>query len=101
MDVYIDRIAKQSEEDKRTLAEMQETMPPCPICGEKAFIKHFIVDGFDMGYMAGCPVFRLDDGIHGITESFDKEAPRVEGYSAKGVYDGWIAYCKRKAEGIG
>ena len=90
------RIAEQSDEEKMSIAEMKKTMPPCPICGKKAYIDHAIVDGFDFGWDAGCPSFCLDDGVHGITESYDPEAPHITGYSAKQVYDGWIKYCERK-----
>ena len=84
-----------SEEEKITLAEARKNMPPCPICGRKAFISHDIVDGFDMGFMAGCPAFCLDDGIHGISDMDDPKAPRVDGYSAKDVFDKWVGYCER------
>ena len=85
-----------SEEEKLTLAEMRKQMPPCPICGKKAYLAHDVVDGFDFGYSAGCPVFCLDDGIHGISESFDPDAPRVDGYSAESVCRQWKAYCEKK-----
>lgn len=45
----------------------------CPICGRKAWVTHELVDGFDFGWDAGCPVFKLDDGIHGITDETPKE----------------------------
>lgn len=45
-----------------------DSMLPCPICGRKAYVMHDIVDGFEFGWSAGCPVFKLNDGIHGITE---------------------------------
>ena len=77
-----------------TLAEARKNMPPCPICGRKAFISHDIVDGFDMGFMAGCPQFCLDDGIHGISDMDDPIAPRVNGHSAKDVFEKWVAYCE-------
>lgn len=87
-----------------TMSEMRKTMPPCPICGSKAFLDNDIIDGFDFGYMAGCPRFHLDDGIHGIKFGikgiYDAKAPRVDGYSAKDVYDKWLEYCERmKKEG--
>lgn len=95
MDIHILRTAVQPEGEKLALTEMRKKMPPCPICGSKAFLNHDIIDGFDFGYMAGCPRFCLDDGIHGIKEIYDAKAPRVDGYSAKDVYDKWLEYCER------
>ena len=46
---------------------------PCPICGGKAFVMHDVVDGFEFGWSVGCPVFKLDDGIHGISEDTPTE----------------------------
>ena len=46
-----------------------DSMLPCPICGRKAFVSHDVVDGFEFGWDAGCPVFKLNDGIHGIDEN--------------------------------
>jgi len=78
-----------------TLSEMCKTMPPCPICGKKAYLIHAVVDGFEFGYDAGCPSFRLDDGVHGISEPYHPDAPHIQGYTAKMAYDGWLAYCER------
>ena len=99
MKVHLLTVVKQTEEEKLSLAEMKKRIPPCPICGKKAYIMHDIVDGFDFGYSAGCPSFCIDDGVHGISESYDPEAPRVDGYSAKEAYDKWLAYCERKNGG--
>ena len=41
-----------------------DELKPCPICGSKAFVMHDVVDGFEFGWSAGCPRFKLDDGIH-------------------------------------
>lgn len=41
---------------------------PCPVCGRKAFVSHDIVDGFEFGWSAGCPTFKINDGVHGVTE---------------------------------
>ena len=46
---------------------------PCPICGRKAFVMHDVVDGFEFGWSAGCPAFKIDDGIHGISEDTPAE----------------------------
>ena len=93
--VHILRIAKEPEGEKMMLAEMKKTMPPCPICGKKAYLMHNIIDGFDYGYDAGCPSFCLDDGVHGISESYHPDAPHIQDYTAKLAYDGWLAYCGR------
>lgn len=57
-----------------------DSMLPCPICGRKAYVMHDIVDGFEFGWSAGCPAFKLDDGIHGITEENEKsmEVPKID-----------------------
>lgn len=99
MDLHILRPVVVMEEEKLSIKEMEKLMPPCPICGKKAFLSHDVVDGFDFGYSAGCPCYRLDDGVHGITESYDPEAPRVVGYSAKETFDRWFSYCMRKQKG--
>lgn len=81
-----------------TLSEMRQTMPPCPICGRKAYLMHTVVDGFEFGYDAGCSRFCLNDGIHGISESYHPDASHIQDYTAQRVYDGWLAYCKRMTE---
>ncbi len=48
-------------------------LPPCPICGAKAFLSHDVVDGFFMGYSVGCPRYALYDGIHGHDENTPRE----------------------------
>lgn len=98
--IHVLRQAMQSEEEAMTMTEMRKKMPPCPICGRKAYLDHFIVDGFDFGYGAGCPKYCLDDGIHGISDSNDPRAPKVDGYSKEQAYKKWIEYCERmKADG--
>ena len=94
---HILREAKQTDKDKMTLEEIRAKMSPCPICGRKAFIMHDIVDGFEFGYSAGCPAFCLDDGIHGISESFDENAPRVDGITAEQAFARWEQYCKSRS----
>ena len=93
--IHILREARQNEAENMKMAEMLKVMPPCPICGRKAYLMHFIVDGFDFGYGAGCPEYCLDDGIHGISDYDDPRAPKVDGYSAKQAYDLWLEYCER------
>lgn len=77
---------------------MLKQMPPCPICGCKAFLSHDVADGADFGFSGGCSSFCLDDGIHGISSIWDTNAPRVTGHSFREVFDKWIAYCKRMDE---
>ena len=60
----------------------EPVLPPCPICGAKAFIRSNTVDGFWFGWSVGCPRFRLNDGIHGK----DDDSPREERMSAHGFY---------------
>lgn len=81
---------------KKAIDDLVEKMPPCPICGKKAYIMHIVVDGVEYGYSAGCPSYCLNDGVHGITESFDPEAPSVDGYTAEQAFYAWIDYCNRK-----
>lgn len=50
-----------------------ERLKPCPICGEKAFVEHDGVDGFEFGWSVGCPKFYIDDGIHGLTFDSPKD----------------------------
>lgn len=50
-----------------------DSLLPCPICGRKAFVMHDVVDGFEFGWSVGCPVFKLNDGIHGISEGTPAE----------------------------
>lgn len=42
-----------------------EGLPRCPVCGAEAFVSRDVVDGFFMGFSAGCPRYCLFDGIHG------------------------------------
>lgn len=96
LDIHILRTAAEDDGEKLTLKEMRKRMPPCPICGRKAYIVHSIVDGFDFGYDAGCPEFCLDDGIHGISEPYDPEAPHINCFNAELTFKHWLEYCERK-----
>ena len=75
--------------------DLLEQMPPCPICGRKAYLSHDVADGADYGYSGGCPAYCLNDGIHGISDRWDTKRPVVTGDSLKEVFDKWLAYCKR------
>ena len=90
------RKQKEDEAPKTLLAKM----PPCPICGKKAYMMHGIVDGFDFGFDGGCPSFCLNDGKHGIAELSDPKSPNVKGFSYRSVYAKWLNYCKRMKERI-
>lgn len=72
-------------------------LPPCPICGAKAYIHSDTVDGFWFGWSVGCPRFCLNDGIHGKNE----DTPRGEwlsahGFESKQAAENW--WRKRAAE---
>ena len=47
---------------------------PCPLCGRKAFIKKWVVDGFYFGWSVGCPVARINDRVHKLNEEELKKA---------------------------
>lgn len=65
--------------DENTPGQEAE-LPPCPICGAKAYIHGDTVDGFWFGWSVGCPRFCLNDGIHGK----DEDTPQAEWLSAHG-----------------
>ncbi len=72
-------------------------LKPCPVCGAKAFLMHDVVDGFDFGFSAGCPRYRINDGIHGISsfEEHEEKAYAVHGcYSKEQAIEAW----NRRAE---
>ena len=56
------------EAEEKALAKLRKKLPPCPICGAKAFLSHDILDGFDFGYAVGCPDACISDGIHGFND---------------------------------
>ena len=58
---------------KEKQIKYDQALPPCPICGSKAFIQHDVVDGFEFGYSVGCPRACINDGIHNLNtyESFN------------------------------
>lgn len=84
------------DNNSKTLVELRKKLPPCPICGRKAYLSHDVVDGADYGYSAGCPAFRLNDGIHGMTEQSDKKMfPIMYCYTARQAFNKWVKYCER------
>lgn len=44
-----------------------DNLPPCPVCGATAYLSRDVIDGFFMGFSAGCPHYCLYDGVHGHT----------------------------------
>lgn len=70
----------------------------CPICGAKAFVKHFSVDGFEFGWGAGCPRFKRDDKYHHIPAGApESECPRVMEMATR---DGAVEAWNKKAEAM-
>lgn len=96
-----------SDRDNRskTMQELREKLPPCPICGRKPYLLHNVFDGADYGYSVGCPAFRLNDGIHGfvrteILNNFDDTAkskmPAIYGCDTKEeAFEKWVKYCEK------
>ena len=62
--------------------QKRQKLPKCPICGAEAFVKKNIVDGFYMGWSAGCPRYRIADGIHGVNTL---EEAKERGYTVHGA----------------
>jgi len=77
MEAHILRIAP----DMNTPGQ-EAGLPPCPVCGAKAYIHSDTVDGFWFGWSVGCPRYRIDDGIHGQ----DADTPHEERLSAHGFH---------------
>ena len=75
-----------------------EPLPPCPICGAKAFLQHDIVDGFEFGYSVGCPRAKINDGIHNLNdyESFNKAGIVLLNLSTKDeAINKWLERCNQ------
>ena len=62
--------------------QKRQKLPKCPICGAEVFVKKNIVDGFYMGWSAGCPRYRIADGIHGVNTL---EEAKERGYTVHGA----------------
>jgi hypothetical protein len=81
------------------MIDYDESLEPCPICGSKAYVAHIKADGFDFGWDAGCPVFKRDDGVHGI--GWDDEVrneiwPRVECRASRdGAIAAWNVWLRK------
>ena len=88
--------AKDDNSSKK-FVELLKELPPCPICGRKAYLSHDIADGADFGYSAGCPAFRLNDRLHGMTEQSDKKMfPEVMCCdTAIEAFNKWVKYCEK------
>lgn len=81
-------VCKTVEDDNNSkdIVELREKLPPCPICGRKAYLSHDIVDGADYGYSVGCRFFH-SDGVRRIAS--------FHGYYAKEeAFDAWTRFCE-------
>ena len=92
-----------SDRDNRSKAmkALREKLPPCPICGKKAYLSHDVFDGADYGYSSGCPAFHLKDGIHGIDDMFSDEKTWPSFLycdTAKQAFNKWVRYCNKFKE---
>ena len=77
---------------------MREIIARCPYCGKKGYTFHCIIDGNDFGWDAGCPSYKIDDGIHNVTKDTPWELiPRVTGMGSRNVA---ITEWRKKAERI-
>lgn len=88
----------EDDNNSKNTVELREKLPPCPICGRKAYLSHDIADGADFGYSAGCPAFHLKDGIHGIDDMFSDEKtwPSIlYCHTAREAFNKWVKYCER------
>lgn len=82
-----------------TIAEARKLMPPCPICGDKAYLIKDKFENYDMGYEGGCPSFRLYDGKHKIYDMYDPKVPRVHSSTVNVVLENWTKYCEYMSSG--
>ena len=89
--------AASDDNRSKTMEELRKKLPPCPICGRKAYLSHDVVDGADYGYSAGCPAFRLNDRLHGLTEQSDKKMFPDVMYcdTARQAFNKWVKYCEK------
>lgn len=80
-----------SDRDNRskTMKELREKLPPCPICGRKAYLSHDVVDGADYGYSVGCRFFH-SDRVRRIIASFHGY------YTKEEAFDAWTRFCEFK-----
>lgn len=80
-------------------------LPKCPVCGTRAFVRHFIVAGSDFGWGAGCPSFYADDGVHGWSygDPIEKSFSVHRCNTKQQAIDWWIErvkkYKKQEQEG--
>lgn len=81
--------------------QRRQKLPKCPICGAEAFVRRNVVDGFYMGWSAGCPRYRIADGIHGVNTL---EEAKERGYTVHGApskeeaVKRWIIIAKMEVE---
>ena len=82
-----------SDRDNRskTMQELREKLPPCPICGRKPYLLHNVFDGADFGYSVGCKTYHYD-GLHTVlASSFTCD-------SKEEAFETWVKYCERFKE---
>ena len=61
-----------------------DKLKPCPECGAKATVVHIYdtYDRADFGWTAGCPRYRVNDGIH-------KNRQKVQAWSKEQAIEAW------------
>lgn len=89
--------AASDDNNSKKFVNLLKELPPCPICGRKAYLSRDVVDGAYFGYSAGCRAFRLNDGIHGMTEQSDKKMFPEVVYcdTAREAFNKWVKYCEK------
>lgn len=76
------------DNNSKTLVELRKKLPPCPICGKKAYLLHDVIDGADYGYSVGCGSFHNEDGVHRVNASFHNYDTKEE------AFEKWLYFCK-------
>ena len=94
------RLCKYIAGDKFQVSlEPSEKLPPCPICGKKAYLSHDVFDGADYGYSVGCTAFCINDGVHGFDDFNDIYNPKLPSFhgcdTKEEAFEKWVNYCKR------
>lgn len=73
-------------------------LPPCPICGTKAFLHSDTIDGNWMGWSIGCPRYSLSDDAHGAKtreEARELDLARDGFYSKTAAVSWWLVRCAK------
>jgi len=94
--------ASDKDNKSETMKALREKLPPCPICGKKAYLSHDVFDGADYGYSAGCTAFCINDGVHGFDDFNDTYNPKMPSFhgcdTKEEAFEKWVNYCKRFKE---